>query len=277
MEPLGRAAAEPPLRRHAVSGSNRRHGVEPPRQPPHAGSDGLEPPAADRDGCERPTDDAHAVLRSLAKELGFGGNDPGSPGDAAELRRLGEYVCRVVPREDLAKLAQRLTRRTVGLGGLWERLCASQGCVSDPSTAEAAVLLRFVCLAIALEPGRVVSVKGPHQPVMGVAVYLAQSRQQALGSAASSPDSVAVIGNSTAAACATPRGLELAMDTRQKEDSTRSGSVDSKDSKADGSVGSSAGVLDPARSIASVSWLGPDPSTGRVGAESAAAAAHGFQ
>merc|ERR1719436_565293 len=106
-------------------------------------------------------------MRSMASELS--GADA-----AAELGEMSEFLVRVVPRQDLAKLVQRLTRRTAGLAGMWEGFCRSRRLADfDASRLEASLLLDFLCQAVAHRPDRVAAVKGPFEPVMGVLVYTA--------------------------------------------------------------------------------------------------------
>jgi len=176
----------------------------------------------------------------------------------AEVAQMSNFLCRMVPYEDLSKLASRLTRRTAGLGPMWEEFCTTyRSPTSDPARADPRVLLHFICRAVARASDRVAVVKGPFQPFMGVMVYIAQRHWEA-NTEDTSPDwskAHQTLGSGN-------HFDDRSHSSVHKEDSTRSGSVDSKASKGGASADSSTGAAPKsARNvIASVSWLGPDPS-----------------
>mmetsp|Transcript_94754 Transcript_94754/g.267505 ORF Transcript_94754/g.267505 Transcript_94754/m.267505 type:complete len:312 (+) Transcript_94754:61-996(+) len=94
-------------------------------------------------------------------------------------QQLVDFLCCVVPYEELATLVHRLQRRTAGLGGLWYEFCDQHGMrASDPYTAEAVPLLEFVCVAIERAPDRVVLLKRPskYTPFVALAVQCAMER-----------------------------------------------------------------------------------------------------
>lgn len=200
------------------------------------------------------------VVREIALALGAPPTEKIGQLDAGDdVAQKLEYLLRMVLHSDLAKLASRLTRRTCGLGGLWEEFCGTHGQRGlIPERAKAAFLVHFICHAIADEPSLVVLVKGPYPPFAAVAVAVAQRHaEQGLNHRTWSAH----------AALHGPGGHPR----RRGEESTRSGSVDSKGSSSGGHTEGTP-PLAPApapQPIASLSWLGPEPGSPSSGAGSA--------